>query len=91
MAWVPVCAIEHFGVIRASHGKISKELVNRLMSILGHMMQLGTLKNRMSKSGIVESLLSWVDFKQSKDLKKTDGTKRQRKIGITKAYCHDHI
>ncbi|CAL5322577.1 unnamed protein product [Camellia sinensis] len=85
MAWVPVCAIEHFGVIRqASHGKISKELVNRLMSILGHMMQLRTLK--VSKSGIVESLLSWVDFKQSKDLKKTDGTKRQRKIGITKAY-----
>ncbi|CAL5406561.1 unnamed protein product [Camellia sinensis] len=29
----------------ASHGKISKELVNRLMSILGHMMQLRTLKD----------------------------------------------
>ncbi|KAI8031390.1 hypothetical protein LOK49_LG01G02690 [Camellia lanceoleosa] len=40
----------------------------------------------LSKSGIVESLLSWVDFKQSKDLKKTDGTKRQRITGITKAY-----
>ncbi|KAF5954856.1 hypothetical protein HYC85_007712 [Camellia sinensis] len=31
---------------------------------------------KVSKSGIVESLLSWADFKQSKDLKKTDGTKR---------------
>ncbi|KAL7227532.1 hypothetical protein ACSBR1_022397 [Camellia fascicularis] len=38
----------------------------------------------MSKSGIVESLLSWADFKQSKDLKKTDRTKRQRITGITK-------
>ncbi|CAL5330796.1 unnamed protein product [Camellia sinensis] len=39
---------------------------------------------KVSKSGIVESLLSWADFKQSKDLKKTDGTKRQRITGITK-------
>ncbi|KAF8398128.1 hypothetical protein HHK36_017054 [Tetracentron sinense] len=34
--------------------------------------------------GVVESLLSWADFKQSKDLKKTNGTKRQRIIRITK-------
>ncbi|KAL7220263.1 hypothetical protein ACSBR2_013181 [Camellia fascicularis] len=39
---------------------------------------------KVSKSGIVESLLSWANFKQSKDLKKTDGTKRQRITGITK-------
>ena len=38
----------------------------------------------VSKSGVVESLLSWADFKQRKDLKKTDGTKRQRITGITK-------
>ncbi|GMP68464.1 hypothetical protein CsSME_00028086 [Camellia sinensis var. sinensis] len=38
---------------------------------------------KVSKSGIVESLLSWANFKQSKDLKKTDGTKRQRITGIT--------
>lgn len=38
----------------------------------------------MAKSGVVENLLSWADFKQSKDLKKTDGTKRQRITGITK-------
>jgi len=29
---------------QASHGKVSKELINRLMSILGHLMQLRTLK-----------------------------------------------
>ncbi|RVW87704.1 DNA topoisomerase 2 [Vitis vinifera] len=39
---------------------------------------------KVSKSGVVESLLSWADYKQNKDLKKTDGTKRQRLTGITK-------
>lgn len=29
---------------QASQGKISKELINRLMSILGHLIQLRTLK-----------------------------------------------
>lgn len=38
----------------------------------------------VAKCGVVESILSWADFKQSKDLKKTDGTKRQRLTGITK-------
>lgn len=32
----------------------------------------------------MDSLLSWADFKQSKDLKKTDGTKTQRLRGIVK-------
>ncbi|XP_004499912.1 DNA topoisomerase 2 [Cicer arietinum] len=38
----------------------------------------------VEKSGIVDTLLSWADFKQSKDLKKTDGTKTQRLRGIVK-------
>ncbi|KAK7851096.1 dna topoisomerase 2 [Quercus suber] len=32
----------------------------------------------ISKSGIVDSLLSWATFKQSKDLKKSDGTKTEK-------------
>lgn len=32
----------------------------------------------------MDTLLSWADFKQSKDLKKTDGTKTQRLRGIVK-------
>lgn len=32
----------------------------------------------------MDTLLSWADFKQSKDLKKTDGTKTQRIRGIVK-------
>ncbi|XP_011621441.1 DNA topoisomerase 2 isoform X2 [Amborella trichopoda] len=39
---------------------------------------------KAANSGIVESLLSWADFKQSKDLKKTDGTKCQRITGLPK-------
>ncbi|KAL8171489.1 hypothetical protein V2J09_023293 [Rumex salicifolius] len=42
------------------------------------------LKKVVSKSPLVESLISWADFKQSKDLKKTDGAKRQRLVGIPK-------
>ncbi|WJX73022.1 DNA topoisomerase 2 [Trifolium repens] len=38
----------------------------------------------VEKSGIVEALLSWAYFKQSKYLKKTDGTKTQRIRGIVK-------
>ena len=39
---------------------------------------------KVAKSGFFENILSWADFKQSKDLKKTDGTKRQKLTGITK-------
>ncbi|KAI9116615.1 hypothetical protein K1719_012273 [Acacia pycnantha] len=43
-----------------------------------------SLLKEVSNSGIVDTLLSWADFKQSKDLKKTDGTKTQRVRGILK-------
>ncbi|XP_031273762.1 DNA topoisomerase 2 [Pistacia vera] len=42
------------------------------------------MKKVTAKSGIVENLLSWANFKQSKDLKKTDGTKTQDVRGIVK-------
>lgn len=32
----------------------------------------------MAKSGVVENLLSWATFKQSKELKKSDGAKTGR-------------
>ncbi|KAM1369168.1 hypothetical protein ACFX2F_039790 [Malus domestica] len=40
--------------------------------------------NKVAKSGIVDSLLSWANFKQNKDLKKTDGTKTERVHNINK-------
>uniref|UniRef100_A0ACD5TW45 Uncharacterized protein n=1 Tax=Avena sativa TaxID=4498 RepID=A0ACD5TW45_AVESA len=39
---------------------------------------------KVEKSGIVESLLSWAEFKLTKELKKTDGTKRTSLLGIPK-------
>ncbi|XP_062220005.1 DNA topoisomerase 2-like [Phragmites australis] len=39
---------------------------------------------KVEKSGVVSNLLSWADFKLSKELKKTDGTKRSRISGIPK-------
>ncbi|XP_016170360.1 DNA topoisomerase 2 isoform X1 [Arachis ipaensis] len=43
-----------------------------------------SMLKEVSNSGIVDILLSWADFKQSKDLKKSDGTKTQRIRGIVK-------
>ncbi|KAJ4711597.1 DNA topoisomerase 2 [Melia azedarach] len=42
------------------------------------------LKKVTTKSGIVETLLSWASFKQNKDLKKNDGTKTEDVRGISK-------
>ncbi|KAL6515775.1 DNA topoisomerase 2 [Orobanche hederae] len=39
---------------------------------------------KVAKSGIVESLLSFANFKNNKDLKKTDGTKTERIHNINK-------
>ena len=38
----------------------------------------------MVKSGIIENVLSWAKFKQSKEFKKTDGKKQARVSGIPK-------
>jgi DNA topoisomerase-2 len=43
-----------------------------------------TLVDAVTKCGVVENVLTWADFKQSKELKKNDGTKRQRITGIPK-------
>ncbi|XAR54371.1 DNA topoisomerase (ATP-hydrolyzing) [Bertholletia excelsa] len=63
----------------------TKETLTTRQSSFGSKCELSQeFLKKVSKSGVVESLLSWADFKQSKDLKKTDGTKRQRITGITK-------
>lgn len=38
----------------------------------------------MTKSGIIDNVLSWAKFKQDKDMKKTDGGKKARISGIVK-------
>uniref|UniRef100_A0ACD5YXT2 Uncharacterized protein n=1 Tax=Avena sativa TaxID=4498 RepID=A0ACD5YXT2_AVESA len=39
---------------------------------------------KVEKSGVVDSLLSWAEFKLTKELKKTDGSKRTSLLGIPK-------
>jgi DNA topoisomerase-2 len=39
---------------------------------------------KVAKSGIIENVLSWAKFKQSKDMKKNDGKKKTRLNGIPK-------
>ncbi|VFR00293.1 unnamed protein product [Cuscuta campestris] len=47
---------------QASHGKVSKELLNRLMSIVGHLIQLRTLKRNLKIM-----ILTGLSAKQEKD------------------------
>ncbi|KAM3733934.1 hypothetical protein ACB098_11G175300 [Castanea mollissima] len=63
----------------------TKETLTLRQSSFGSKCELSQdfLKN-VSKSGIVDSLLSWANFKQSKDLKKSDGTKTEKIHGIEK-------
>ncbi|OIV97961.1 hypothetical protein TanjilG_12718 [Lupinus angustifolius] len=49
---------------QASQGKISKELLNRLMSILGHLMQLRTLKRNLK-----EMISMGLSAKKEKDVR----------------------
>ncbi|CAI9769727.1 unnamed protein product [Fraxinus pennsylvanica] len=40
--------------------------------------------SKVANSEIVNSIMEWADFKEKKDLKKTDGTKSKRIAGLTK-------
>ena len=39
---------------------------------------------KMAKSGVVQNIVSWAKFKESKEMKKTDGGKTKRIVGIPK-------
>ncbi|KAF8016195.1 hypothetical protein BT93_H1646 [Corymbia citriodora subsp. variegata] len=63
----------------------TKETLTLRQSSFGSKCELSDkFLQKVAKSGIVESLLSWANFKQSKDLKKTDGSKRENLRGIPK-------
>ncbi|KAF3321549.1 DNA topoisomerase 2 [Carex littledalei] len=63
----------------------TKETLTTRQSSFGSKCELSEdFLKKVAKSGVVSNLLSWADFKASKDLKKTDGTKRQRLTGIPK-------
>ncbi|KAJ4785264.1 DNA topoisomerase 2 [Rhynchospora pubera] len=63
----------------------TKETLTTRQSSFGSKCELSEdFLKKVAKSGVVNNLLSWADFKQSKELKKTDGSKRQRLTGIPK-------
>lgn len=39
---------------------------------------------KVFKCGVIDNILAWATFKESKELKKTDGSKRSRLVGIPK-------
>jgi len=63
----------------------TKETLNTRASNFGSKFEVseGVIKKMMT-SGIVENILSWASFKQSKELKKQDGAKKTRLTGIPK-------
>ncbi|KAG9456462.1 hypothetical protein H6P81_000970 [Aristolochia fimbriata] len=57
----------------------TKETLTTRQSSFGSKCELSDeFLKKVTKSGIVENLLSWANFKQSKELKKTDGSKKHR-------------
>ncbi|XP_042412378.1 DNA topoisomerase 2-like isoform X1 [Zingiber officinale] len=63
----------------------TKETLTTRQGSLGSKCELSQdFLKKVAKSGVVNTLLTWADFKQSKELKKTDGAKRQRITGIPK-------
>ncbi|KAF8097776.1 hypothetical protein N665_0281s0039 [Sinapis alba] len=57
----------------------TKETLTLRHSSFGSKCELSEdILKKVAKSGVVENLLSWATFKQSKELKKSDGTKTDR-------------
>ncbi|KAE8670742.1 DNA topoisomerase 2 [Hibiscus syriacus] len=63
----------------------TKETLTLRQSSFGSKCELSEdFLKKVAKSGIVDSLLQWAEFKHNKDLKKTDGTKSGSIRGIPK-------
>lgn len=41
---------------------------------------------KVANCGVIDQILSYASYKQSKELKKSDGSKRQRITGVTHAH-----
>ena len=61
----------------------TKETLTTKASSFGSKCELSpALLERIAKSGVVDSILSFADFKNQKELKKSDGAKRSRLTGM---------
>jgi DNA topoisomerase-2 len=60
----------------------TKETLSLKASSFGSKCELSTkFMDAIGKSGVSESILAFANFKQNKELKKTDGAKRSRLLG----------
>eukprot|EP00897_Mesotaenium_endlicherianum_P007584 jgi/Mesen1/6854/ME000351S05971 len=80
--WVFVNAL----VVNPAFDSQTKETLNTRASEFGSTCKLSDkFVDKVGKSGVIENVLSWAMTKQSKELKKTDGSgNRQRLTGIDK-------
>ena len=63
----------------------TKDFLTLKASAFGSKCELSdAFMKKFEKTGIVDNILSWANFKQSKELKKTDGSKKNRLTGIPK-------
>lgn len=63
----------------------TKETLTTKASAFGSKCEVSEeLLKKVMKTGVVENIVQWAQFKQSKELKKTDGAKRSRLTGIVK-------
>ncbi|CAH8366429.1 unnamed protein product [Eruca vesicaria subsp. sativa] len=63
----------------------TKETLTLRQSSFGSYCELSEdILNKVAESGVVENLLSWATFKESKELKKSDGTKVSRVFQVEK-------
>lgn len=72
-------------IVNPAFDSQTKDTLTTKVSNFGSKCTLGDdFMKQVIKSGIVENVLSWAKFKQSKDLKKNDGKKKSRLAGIPK-------
>lgn len=57
------------------------------MSSFGSKCELSdAFMRKVANCGVIDQILSYASYKQSKELKKSDGSKRQRITGVTHAH-----
>eukprot|EP00894_Picocystis_sp_ML_P000600 jgi/Pico_ML_1/51117/g2201.t2 len=63
----------------------TKETLTTRASAFGSKCDLSDdFMKKVFKCGVIDNILAWATFKESKELKKTDGSKRSRLVGIPK-------
>ncbi|CAI7859235.1 unnamed protein product [Closterium sp. NIES-53] len=72
-------------IVNPAFDSQTKETLNTRASEFGSTCKLpDSFLQKVAKSGVIDSILSFATFKANKDMKKSDGSKKQRLTGISK-------